>query len=465
MLRDAKLLEWLIAAGQSSNFLTGKNYTAILPYKDKIPSNNKDTDSLSLETTMGICIVSAFFLFLHYFYLMLIAGKEVETFFNSANKYEIVNFIDIRKYLQSASGKRFLILVRLMDLGFRRISTSVGPQFMAISAVLLPSSPMNFLGLFPEKSCSDLILKIIGINKMAQLLEYLLVALQFLGQSRAATLLLKQITLPRLHLNSLVLQENKYSHRIPITNLIEKMLHDAKLLKWLIAAGQSAKSFTGKNYTGDGNWLRVNRKTFKKHFCACFLLLCIQLLNLINTRFHSNNKDTGSLNVETTMEICVVSAFFLFLHYYYLMLVAGKELETFFHAASTYEMVNFLDIREYLQSASGKRFLVLVRLMDLGFRRLSTSVGPQFMAISAVLLPSSPMNLFALFPGKSCIDLMLKVIGFNKMPQLLGYLLMALQYLGNWIIWVLIFKFGLLTFYHTGICALILSKYLLILKR
>ncbi|CAL8146490.1 unnamed protein product [Orchesella dallaii] len=243
------------------------------------------------------------------------------------------------------------------------------------------------------------------------------------------------------------------------------MLRDAKLLEWLIAAGQSSNFVTGKNYTGDGNGFRVNRKTFKKNFCACFLLLCIQLVHLINTRFHSNNKDIGSLSLETTMGICIVSAFFLFLHYFYLMMIAGKEVEDFFHAANTYEILNFIDIREYLQSASGKRFLILVRVMDLGFRRISTSVGPQFMAISAVLLPSSPMNFLALFPGKSCTDLMLNIIGINKMTQLLGYLLVALQFLGNWIIWVLIFKFGLLTFYQTGICALILSKYLLILKR
>ncbi|CAL8146487.1 unnamed protein product [Orchesella dallaii] len=243
------------------------------------------------------------------------------------------------------------------------------------------------------------------------------------------------------------------------------MLREAQLLKLIVAAAQTANFVAGKNYTCDGNKLRVNRKTFKKNFCLCILLIGIQLLHLINTRFHSNNNDTGSLSLETTMGLGIASAVFLFLHYFYLVLIAGKEIETFFHAANTYEIVNFIDIHNYLQSASGKRFMILVRLMDLGGRRLSSSVGPQFMAISAVLLPSSPMNFLAFFPGKSCIDLMLSVIGIQTITKLSGYLLMALQFLCNWIIWVLIFKFGYLVFYHTGICALILSKYLLILKR
>ncbi|CAL8146481.1 unnamed protein product [Orchesella dallaii] len=165
------------------------------------------------------------------------------------------------------------------------------------------------------------------------------------------------------------------------------------------------------------------------------------------------------------MGICLLFVFYFMLHYFYLMLTAGNEVEIFFNSANRYEIVNFIAIHDYLQSASGKRFMILVRLIDHGCRRLSTSVGPQFMGIAAVLFPSSPMNFLALLPGKSCIDLLLSVVGLLKITQLSGYLLMALQFLSNWIIWLLLFKFGYLIYYQTGICALILSKYLLILKR
>jgi len=243
------------------------------------------------------------------------------------------------------------------------------------------------------------------------------------------------------------------------------MLREANFIKSIISAAQVAGFLAGKNFTWDQNQrtFKVNKKVFKTN-CAVFAItLGLHLVNFCSGESLQQSPKVENTQMEKVIEGFLILAFFFLIHVCFLILQAQQELEDFVGLAYNFENANHAELKKVVSHPKMKRLMSILKALILVFK-YGGGISPYIMTMSSFLLPSTPLNILSLKPGRYLIQFIQEFIShqhlfFGRCVEV------AIKLATNWFVWVLMMKLGFLIIHQLWIFSVTLFLYMSLIKR